>query len=143
MVLQKANAPIVKPPRSTARVRERWALLRSIVEGRRRALVSSRLLHEYQARVKPPRNDLTRAFVELAERALTLGRGEAFTHNWASPWDGSRRDAMNRCRFPPEDEHVLRTAVRDGGSTIFTEEERMLRTNGCLYRRLDVRVAEP
>jgi len=136
MVLQKANAPLVRAPNTHALIRRRLALLTAIMQGGRRLLVSRRLLREYGEHVLVPRNDTIRAFFEI------VTRGDRVVWNWPK-WGGAEREVMGRCRFPREDEHVLRTAVRGTESTVFTEENRMLRTSACVHRRLRVRITAP
>jgi len=111
----------------------RLAVLRGIREGRIVALHSPRLIQEYEQHVKEPRNEFVRAFFELLD---DVGRA---TYNW-HPWTGAVKEKAKKCRFPPEDYHVLRTAIRGNPSTIITEEDRVLRTDRCIYRRLRVHV---
>jgi hypothetical protein len=132
-VLQKANAPITKPVARGSQFARRLAILRAILEGEIVALYSSRLVHEYEQHVKEPRNDFVRAFFELLD---DVGRA---TYNWHR-WTGAVRDKARKCRFPREDYHVLRTAIRGTPSAIITEEQRMVGTDACIYRELRVHV---
>ena len=136
-VLQKANAPITKPVARGSKFARRLAVLRGIREGRIVALHSPRLIQEYEEHVKEPRNEFVRAFFELLNN---VGRATCnATYNWP-PWTGAVKEKARKCRFPREDYHVLRTAIRGTPSTIITEEERMLRTDACIYRELRVHV---
>lgn len=138
MVLQKANAPIGEQRKTGRDFGKRIALLRSIKDGKIKVLISAKLLAEYQSHVTTPRNEVIRSFLELLTKSGTA------RWNYAKPWSGAQREKMSRCRFPNEDEHVLRTAVLDGeGSTILTEEGRMLRTDACIHRSFDVHVKNP
>ena len=132
-VLQKANAPITKPVARSGQFARRLDVLQAILDGRIVVLYSRRLIHEYEEHVKEPRNDLVRAFFELLD---DVGRA---TQNW-HPLTGDVKAKARKCRFPREDYHVLRTAIRENPSTIVTEEERMLRTDACIYRTLRVHI---
>jgi hypothetical protein len=136
VVLQSANASLAHEPKAGRKRRGRLRLLRTISDGMLVVLYSQRLIAEYRARVREPRNDHIRAFFELltSERAVP---------NWAS-LTGSEHDvALKKCRFPQEDLHVLRTAYCGDETTIFTEEARMLRTDRCIHREFSVHVREP
>ena len=120
MVLQKANAILTTQPRRRSRFARRLRLFSRIRAGEITVLFSVRLLAEYRKQVRSPRNDFVRLFFEI----LT-DPGHAL-YNWAK-WSGRERDLARRCRFPREDYHVLRTAIRPHATTIVTEEDRMLR----------------
>jgi len=132
-VLQKANAIINKPPRRHSLFVRRIELLNDIYSRRKTVLISKRLLQEYEEKVKAPRNDFVRLFFEL----LANPRGPVY--NWAA-WPGRDREKARKCRYPSEDDHVLRTAIRPNGSTIITEEERMLKADSCIYREFRVHI---
>jgi len=135
-VLQKANAPVGEEVRERSKFARRLRLLSRVKRRLLRVLVSERLLAEYRRQVPKPRNDFVRAFFEL----LTQPGGAV--PNWCR-WSGSNRSHASDCRFPPEDYHVLRTAIYPTGSTILSEEHRMLVTDACIYRRLRVHVIDP
>ena len=134
-VLQKANAPILNPPGKRSRFARRLRLLNSIRTGDIAVLFSKRLLTEYQKQVKSPRNDFVKLFFEL----LT-DPGRAI-YNWPK-WSGQESEKARHCRFPREDYHVLRTAIRPNATTIVTEEDRMLRRDDCIYREFRVHVCD-
>jgi hypothetical protein len=134
-VLQKANAAITVRPGRQSRFARRLRLLSQIRDGHITVLISARLLTEYRKQVKSPRNDFVRLFFEILDDP---GRA---VYNW-SHWSGREREAAQRCRFPREDVHVLRTATRPHATTIVTEEHRMLRADACLYRELRVHVRD-
>lgn len=137
MVLRKANAPLTASPREGRAFAKRVALLGRIHRDELRVLFSKRLMKEYREQVREPRNDFIKAFFEL------LTGPETARENWP-PWPGRRKEAQSKCRFPNEDTHVLRTAFVEGeSSTIFTEEERMLRTDACVYREFRVHISDP
>jgi predicted nucleic acid-binding protein len=139
-VLQKANAVLAHEPRARRQFRVRLVLLRRIDERELVVLISKQLKHEYDKQVSKPRNDYVRAFLEL----LTSNRPGRVIVNWKKRWSGSDRDrAFRQCRFPPEDEHVLRTAIRGHPSFIVTEEGRMLVTDGRIYRHFRVHIRRP
>jgi len=132
-VLQKANATISTPPRPNALFVRRINLLVDIQEGRIRVLISRRLLAEYEQKLPSPRNDFVRAFFEL------LADPRRRIENWAN-WPGRDREKARKCRYPEEDDHVLRTAIRPRTSTIVTEERRMLKADECIYRAFRVHI---
>ena len=135
-VLQKANAAITTQPSLRSRFVRRLRLLNNIRTGETTVLFSKRLLTEYRKQVRSPRNDFVRLFFEILDDP---GRA---VYNWAA-WSGQERDKARRCRFPPEDYHVLRTAIRPNNpTTIISEEERMLRTDENLYRFFRVHVRD-
>jgi len=136
-ILQKANAPLLRPPRKGAFFHKRVNLLRRIQDGRQRALISRQLLAEYERRIPAPRNDFVGAFLAMI---VVPGR---CVWNWEKSWSGGKRDQARRCRYPSEDDHVLRTAIRSHPTTIYTEEERMLRADACIYRVFRVHIRLP
>lgn len=135
-VLQKANAPLGQSMREHSKFARRLDLLAHLKRGSLKAMISARLLAEYRTQVPKPRNDYVRAFFELVSDP---GRRVL---NWCRS-SGRFRSHARMCRFPPEDDHVLRTAVCDTGSTILSEEHRMLVTDACIHRRLRVHVLDP
>jgi hypothetical protein len=135
-VLQKANAPITSPTRERSKFARRIALLADIQAGRKTALYSRKLLAEYERKVAIPRNDFVRAFFEIL-----AAPGRAIP-NWPR-WSGSTRAKARKCRYPHEDDHVLRTAVRPSGATIFSEEGRMLAADACIHRELGIHILDP
>jgi hypothetical protein len=137
MVLQKSNAPLENTPRANRQFSKRVELLASVVSGEQRLLYSAKLIQEYSRQVAEPRNDFVRLFLQL----LTDG-GNAVA-NWPK-WPSGIRDKMFRCRFPAEDEHVLRTAWLPGErSTLYTEEGRMLNCRACILRTFGVDTENP
>jgi len=135
-VLQKANAPIGGNLRERSKFKKRLDLLFRLKRHQLTVLISKQLLAEYERQVPKPRNDFIRAFFEL------LANPGGALANWCR-WSGSNRSHASACRFPPEDYHVLRTAIHPAGSTILSEEGRMLVTDACIYRRLRVHVIDP
>lgn len=136
VVLRKANAPLNVQPRQHREFQRRLGLLIKIAEGKLIVLFSAKLMGEYEKQVPEPRNMYMAAFFALLS---TPGRA---VQNW-SPWRGRERQNARACRFPCEDDHVLRTALRPNGSTIYTEEHRMLVTDACIHRRFRVHVRKP
>ena len=132
-ILQKANAPLTHQPRQRSLFVRRLALLNDIARGTLTVLVSQQLLNEYQRQVPAPRNDTIKAFFALIDDPVRA------IHNWA-PWPGGRREHARHCRYPSEDDHVLRTAIRPDPSTIFTEEKRMLKSDRCIYQYFRVHI---
>jgi len=136
-IVQKANARLTKEPGAAKLFLRRVRLLQRIQRGELRALKSQKLIAEYRRQVREPRNDFVRAFLELIDhptRSLL---------NWKHRWSGADRDAARKCRFPGEDDHVLRTAIqREAVTTIYSEEARMIRADGCIYRAFRVHVLD-
>lgn len=135
-VLQKANAPLSTQPRARSLFRRRLTLLERISRRELSVLISRQLIAEYDRQIREPRNEYIRAFLEL----VTDPSKSIF--NWHTPWSGDR-DNARKCRFPREDDHVLRTAICGGPSVIFTEEGRMLRADACIYHNFRVHIQEP
>lgn len=136
-VLQKANQPITTEPARHSMFRKRLNLLDGIATGSLILLISRKLHAEYSRQVPEPRNEFVRAFLELITGAPEC------VWNWKKSWSGANRSGARGCRFPKEDDHVLRTAIRPQTSTIFTEEKRMLRVDACIYREFRVRIKSP
>jgi hypothetical protein len=132
-VLQKANATITQRPRRNSQFMRRIGLLLDIQQGRRIALISRRLLAEYETKVTPPRNDFVKAFFEL------LANPDRCVENWVE-WPAHRRQNARRCRYPRHDDHVLRTAIRPNPSTIITEDQQMLAADACINRHFRVHI---
>ena len=135
-VLQKANALITVSPGVQSIFRKRLNLLRRIKEGELVVLISPQLQHEYKQQIKSPRNEYVKVFFDILD-----SRGRCIP-NWEKRWSG-KRDQARRCRFPAEDDHVLRTAIRPHSTTIFSEEGRMLVADRCIYRNLRVHIRRP
>ena len=133
-VLQKANAPLTQTKRGPGII-ARLRLLEHIREGKATLLWSKRLVYEYSQRVATPRNDYIKVFLAL------IADGNAIM-NYAK-WPTRLQEKARKCRYPAEDDHVLRTAIRPNGSTIFSEEKGMLSANECIYRHFRVRISEP
>jgi hypothetical protein len=138
MVLQKANAPLQNEPGERSQFVHRLALLKAIQRGDLTVLISKRLQIEYNEHIRAPRNTFIQGFLAL----LTAPNGPV-QPNWDRNWTSNQQRAR-KCRFPPEDDHVLRTAILEREeSTIYTEEDRMLRTDECIHRQLAVHVSPP
>lgn len=135
-VLQKANAPLHKSSREHSLFRKRLRLLEHVQSGRAVALISSKLLSEYERQVPIPSNDYVQAFFGLV---LDPGRR---TSNWAA-WPGGRSEKARKCRFPKHDDHVLRTAIRPKSTTVYCEDAAMLKADRCIYRAFRVRIRQP
>lgn len=138
-VIRRANVALSSGRGKATLLSKRLKLLCRIQENKLIVLISPRLLYEYKQQIKSPMNEFVRAFFEL----LAAPHGKSVITNWKRPWSGSDRAKAARCRFPNEDKHVLRTAVRGHRTTIYTEEGRMLITNACLYREFKVHVFSP
>jgi hypothetical protein len=138
MILQKSNAPINPNDkiRESAQLKHRIELLKSISKGEFVVLFSQRMITEYNNQIPSPRNDFIKGFF-----ALLSVPGRAVP-NWDVNWTSDKQIAQ-KCRFPSEDYHVLRTAINPEGSTIFSEEGRMLKTDTCMHKHLKVHVHLP
>ena len=137
-VLQKANAPLNRELREHSQFASRLRLLTHLMEGRLTLLVSSKLFQEYRRQIPEPRNDKIKALFELIS-----SRPDRVIFNWKPRWSGADREKARGCRYPKEDDHVLRTAVRPHGAAIITEEQRMLNADSCIYREFRVHIFEP
>ena len=136
VILQKANAPIIKKPRANSEFARRVSLLEKLARGTAFILYSPALLHEYGEHIKEPRNEFVKLFLEL------LASSKHAARNWHSPWSGGERARARGCRYPSHDDHLLRTAIRLAeGTTIYSEDRPLLRTNQCIYRTFRVRIS--
>ena len=135
-VLQKANAPFERIPREGRQILKRVELLSRIKRGELTILYSEKLMAEYRRNISQPRNEFITAFFAL------ITSGQSAIPNWPSPWRAKQLEAR-KCRFPGEDDHVLRTAIRPDTSTIFSEERRILASAECIFRRLRIRIVDP
>jgi len=135
-VLQKANAKLspASPPKEGRLFKIRVNLLKRLSAGEAKALYSKRLLAEYGRQIQEPRNEFVAAFLVL----LTTGAAEL---NWQA-LSGAERENLRRCRYPPEDQHLLRTG-KGKRSTIVTEEGRLLKVDNCTHRFFGVHISEP
>lgn len=134
VILQKANAAITRQPRARRLFSRRVELLTQIDAGTVSVLISIRLLIEYQRQIRSPRNEYVKTFFELIDRP---GR---VIWNWTKRWPGGTRATVRGCRYPGEDVHLLRTAIREGDSEILTEENRLLEVDACIHREFGVHV---
>ena len=132
-VLVKANQPITTRARKGSLFAKRIGLLEDIHKGKWTVLYSEKLVAEYGKHVKALKND----FVEVFFAILANPRGAIL--NYAA-WPGRDREKARKCRYPQHDDHVLRTAIRPGSSTIITEEEKMIRADACIYRNFGVHI---
>ena len=132
-VSQKANAPLTTTPRSHSDFAKRIRLIEDVLEGKKRVLYSWKLMDEYIRKLPSPRNDYIRLLFEL------LADPKRRLENWVN-WPGRDREKARKCRYPEEDDHVLRTAIRPKRSTIITEESRMLVADECIYRNFKVHI---
>ncbi len=138
VVLRKANDPLAGPPHESSLFIQRLKLLARIAKGELIILVSAKLLQEYREQIREPRNETVKAFFELVAAG-----SERVVFNWKKQWSGADRAKARGCRYPKEDDHVLRTAIRPNGTTILTEEKRMLDADSCIYREFRVHIIEP
>jgi hypothetical protein len=138
-VLRRANVPLEGTRASATLLARRLSLLQRTCRKEMCVLISTRLLHEYADQIKSAQNDFVKAFIEL----VTRPDGGHVVLNWKTPWSGGERDRARRCRYPLEDHHVLRTAIRDQPTTIYSEEGRMLGADACIYREFRVHITEP
>lgn len=132
-VLLRANAPITteKQGREFAL---RLKLLSRFQDKEIFPLWSPQLAAEWATHVKEPRNDYIRAFFELM-----VDTSDGF--NYATPWGGSEKQRMSKCRFPKHDLHLLRTAyLKVRTSHIVTEEGPVLGTATCVKHEFDVHI---
>ncbi len=138
-VLQRANVVIGPTKAGAALLSRRLTLLQFICQRQLCILISKRLAHEYVRQLKTIKNDFVKAFIEL----VTTPDGKHVILNWKTRWSGGDRGRARGCRYPAEDDHVLRTAIRGHPTTIYTEEGRMLNADACIYQEFRVHIKEP
>ena len=138
-VLRRANVALEGNRADANLLSRRLQLLQQIRGKQISILVSNRLVQEYCEQLPTLRNDVVKAFLEL----VTNPDGKHVIINWKASWSGGDRNRARRCRYPSEDDHVLRTAIRDNSTVIYTEEGRMLRADSCIYREFLVHIQEP
>lgn len=102
-------------------------------------LISQRLVQEYLDQLIPIQNDFVKAFLEI----MTRPDGHHVVLNWKPTWSGGEQSRARKCRYPAEDDHVLRTAIRDHSTLIYTEEDRMIKADACIYKEFRVHIQEP
>ncbi len=135
-VLQRANIALTSRTVERRRFKRRLVLLNTLREGRKILLLSEQLAVEYHRQIKRPMNDYVKTFFEL------LVDPQRCVLNWTN-WPAARREKARKCRYPREDDHVLRTAIRPHATTIFAEENRMIRADECIHRHFKVHIREP
>lgn len=138
-VVFRSNVALTASRADARRLSRRLTLLRRIDRHEIVALISLSLLQEYVDHVVPAQNEFTKAFLEL----VASPDGSRVILNWKNSWSGGERSRARRCRYPVEDDHVLRTAIRTTPTTIYCEEARMLAADGCVYREFGVHILEP
>jgi hypothetical protein len=138
-VLRRANVSLSDGRGEATLLSRRILLLRRIRARQICVLISPHLVHEYQQQLFPIQNEFIRSFLEL----ITKPDAVHVISNWKPSWSGGDRGRARKCRYPQEDDHVLRTAIRSQPSTIYTEEGRMLQSNACVYRHFRVHIQEP
>ena len=138
-VLVRANITQT-PDRAAATLQAaRLSLLRRIQNHQAAVLISQRLAAEYGQRITTYKNEFVRLFFDL----VTKPDGTHVIMNWRTPWGHAELARADACRFPAEDRHVLRTAVRDGRTTIYSEEGRVLAAHPCIRKEFDVVISAP
>lgn len=138
-VLRRANVTLTGDRAEANLMARRIDLLKRIHAKKACLLVSPTLVAEYMAQVMPPRNDFVRTTLELA----TKPDGQHIVANWKQSWSGGERGRARDCRYPEEDDHVLRTAIHDKTTTIYSEETRMVDADQCIYRKFRVHIRTP
>lgn len=136
-IIQKTNATITTDPAAASHFLKRVRLLSRVHAGQIKPLVSKRLLAEYAKQVEKPRNETVRLFFE------TLDKPDGAIWNWRTPWSRGQAAQARRCRFPKEDVHLLRTALRDHGGLILSEEARVLACDKALHLHFGVHTSLP
>lgn len=131
-VLVNANQPITADPKKGSVFDRRLLLLNQLRNGKLIALISKRLLAEYEKQIPKPRNDFLIAFFQIIDSKKCV-------ENYAS-WTHDRRAKARKCRYPQEDDHVLRTALRDHPTELVSDEKRMLRSGKCIKREFRVNI---
>lgn len=138
-VLVGANITQTPEPAAVALQAARLALLRRIQDRQADVLISKRLAAEYRKQVTTYKNEFVRLFFDL----VTNPDGSHVILNYRTPWGHAELARVRACRFPYEDRHVLRTAVRNDRTTIYSEEARMLAAHPCIRDAFDVDISAP
>jgi hypothetical protein len=138
-VLVGANITQTPEPAESALQAARLALIQRIQGHQAAVLISAKLVAEYRKQITTYRNDSVRLFFEL----LTKPDGSHVILNWRTPWGHAELARARACRFPKEDLHVLRTAVRDDRTTLYSEEGRVLAAHPCIRKKFDVVISTP
>ena len=138
-VLVGANITQTLKPAAAALQAARLALLQRIQDHQAAVLISARLVAEYRRQITTYKNEFVRLFFDL----LTKPDGSHVILNWRTPWGHAELARARYCRFPYEDLHVLRTAVRDSQTTMYSEEGRVLAAHPCIRNEFDVVISEP
>ena len=138
-VLVRANITQTLEPSAAALQAARLALLQRIQDHRAAVLISARLVAEYRRQITTYKNESVRLFFDL----LTQPAGSHVIWNWRTPWGHAERARALACEFPHHDLHVLRTAVRDGRTTMYSEDGRVLAAHPCIRSEFDVMISEP
>lgn len=139
VVLHRANRSVVASGNELPALRRRQALLFEVVHGKRRLLISPRLVEEYSRHLVRPLNDIVRALLEYATAPMPPA---GVTMNWKRLTGSERDHALKRCRFPKHDLHLLQTAFGEV-SIIFTEEKSLTRAGECIHQKFRVWVSDP
>ena len=134
-VLHHANRRIANG--QSAKLRKRIALLTESVAGRVTLLISKALMNDYSQHLRPPFNDFVQAFWDAATRPAPNVR-----RNWRKLSGAERDRARWTCRFPQHDLFLLRTAYGEE-SVIYSEEQALVATDGCIHKFFKVHVRDP
>jgi hypothetical protein len=139
-VLVNANVKQTSDHTEAVRQAARLLLLQRVQSQQAAVLISRQLVAEYKRKITSFENDYVRLFLEL----LTNPDGSHIIPNWRTPWTRSDIARMYECRFPYEDDHVLRTAARGHRTTLYSEERRILGANArCVRKHFGVDINEP
>ena len=137
-VIRKANVRFDGSRESAKKLKKRLVLLEEIQDGKVLVLISQALVHEYAQQIRSPKNLYVNAFLEFLTKPSS-----GVLQNWEKRWSTAKQEKARKCRYPSEDDHVLRTAIRPHASNIFTEEQRMLNADKCIYKEFRVHIDEP
>jgi hypothetical protein len=131
-VIYKANGDL-KGRRAGNILDRRLTVIEQIGSGVRRLRYNQKLLAEYRQVVPSPRNDVIEIFfTALSDRAVFVGRNKLMRHQYAK--------AIQTCRWPSHDQHLLVAAIGGIHPSIVVTEQAHVDCASCIQRQFAVRV---
>jgi len=135
------DATVVAPPnrdivarRLGNAVDRRLAVIQQVVAGARRLRYNTKLLGEYQRLTQNSRDDVIVLFFIILDsaRSVFVGRNTLSRQNYST--------AVDRCRWPGHDQHLLAAALDGDDSTIVVTESRLAQCATRILRYFHVHV---
>jgi len=134
-VLYYANGALVGRRPGTILDR-RLTVIEQAARGTRRVRYNSKLLGEYRRVVQEFRNDVIEIFFSVldSDRAVFVRRNNLSRQHYDV--------AVNRCRWPGHDQHLLAAALGGIDPTIFVSEDRHVQCRLVIYRHFRIRIED-